>query len=146
MHTKTSTSWYDVTHDDEPKNSYSKQTTKLLLFRILWHNLSKFITQMGLYCSKQLEATFHITTTTTQPSYGPFSRTTQVSRCQKRNFWTLWCKGRLTEADTFHQFCEKPLHITFNTPCESWGSRTGLSHFQARWHTERRPFNASFPE
>jgi len=35
-----------------------------------------------------------------QPFYGPFSRTTWVSRCQKRNFWTLWCKGRLTEADT----------------------------------------------
>ena len=35
-----------------------------------------------------------------QPFYGPFSRTTRVSRCQKRNFWTLWCKGRLTEADT----------------------------------------------
>ena len=32
--------------------------------------------------------------------YGPFSGTTRVSRCQKRNFWTLWCKGRLTEADT----------------------------------------------
>jgi len=30
----------------------------------------------------------------------PFSGTTQVSRCQKKNFWTLWCKGRLTEADT----------------------------------------------
>jgi len=41
-----------------------------------------------------------ITTTTPQPFYGPFSRTTQVSRCQKENFWTLWCKGRLTEADT----------------------------------------------
>jgi len=30
----------------------------------------------------------------------PFSGTTQVTRCQKRNFWTLWCKGRFTEADT----------------------------------------------
>jgi len=34
-----------------------------------------------------------------QPFYGPFSRTTRVSRCQKRTFG-LWCKGRLTEADT----------------------------------------------
>jgi len=34
-----------------------------------------------------------------QPFYGPFSRTTQVSRCQKRTSG-LWCKGRLTEADT----------------------------------------------
>jgi len=39
------------------------------------------------------------THTHTQPFYSHFSRTTQVSRCQKRNFWTLWCKGRLTEAD-----------------------------------------------
>jgi len=31
--------------------------------------------------------------------YSLFSGTTRVSRCQKRNFWTLWCKGRLTEAD-----------------------------------------------
>jgi len=37
----------------------------------LLRKLSKFITQTGLYCSKQLET-------------------------------------------TFHQFCEKPLHITFN--------------------------------
>jgi len=35
-----------------------------------------------------------------QPFYGPFSGTTQLSQFQKRNFWTLWCKGRLTEADT----------------------------------------------
>jgi len=34
-----------------------------------------------------------------QPFYGRFSGTTRVSWCQK-NFWTLWCKGRLTEADT----------------------------------------------
>ena len=32
-----------------------------------------------------------------QPFYGPFSGTIRVSRCQKR---TLWCKGRLTDADT----------------------------------------------
>ena len=50
--------------------SNTKETTKLLLFSILLRNLSKFITQTGLHCSKQLET-------------------------------------------TFHQFCEKPLHITF---------------------------------
>jgi len=26
----------------------------------------------------------------TSTVYGPFSGTTRVSRCQKRNFWTLW--------------------------------------------------------
>jgi len=35
-----------------------------------------------------------------EPFYGPFSGTTRLSRWQKRIFWTLWCKGRLTEADT----------------------------------------------
>jgi len=34
------------------------------------------------------------TTTTLQPFYGTFSGTTRVS-----NFWTLWSKGTLTEAD-----------------------------------------------
>jgi len=42
-----------------PKNNYTKKTTKLLLFSILQCNLLKLITQMGLYCSKQLETTFH---------------------------------------------------------------------------------------
>jgi len=36
-----------------------QKTTKLLLFSILQCKLSKFTTQMGLYCSKQLETTFH---------------------------------------------------------------------------------------
>jgi len=42
-----------------PKNSYTKKTNKLVIFSILRHNLSKFVTQTGLYCSKQLETTFH---------------------------------------------------------------------------------------
>jgi len=54
----------------EPKNNYTKKTIELRLFSILRHSLLKLITQMGLYCIKQLET-------------------------------------------TFHQFCEKPLHITF---------------------------------
>jgi len=40
-----------------PKNSYTKTTTKVL-FSILRYNLSKFITQTGLYCNMQLETTF----------------------------------------------------------------------------------------
>jgi len=42
-----------------PKNSYTKKTNKLVIFSILRHNLSKFVTQMGLYCSYQLETTFN---------------------------------------------------------------------------------------
>ena len=43
------------------KNSYrpTKKTNKLVIFRILQHNLSKKITQSGLCCSKQLETTFN---------------------------------------------------------------------------------------
>jgi len=32
------------------------------------------------------------------PFYGPLSGTSRVSRCQKRT--SLWCNGRLIEADT----------------------------------------------
>jgi len=53
---KTSVSWYDVTHDG---NNYTKKTNKLVLFIILRHDLSKLVTQTGLYCSKQLETTFN---------------------------------------------------------------------------------------
>jgi len=42
-----------------PKNSYTKKTNKLVIFSILRHNLSKFVTQTGFYCSKQLETTFN---------------------------------------------------------------------------------------
>jgi len=42
-----------------PKNSYTKKSNKLVIFSILRHNLSKFVTQAGLYCSKQLETTFN---------------------------------------------------------------------------------------
>ena len=50
---------------------------------------------------------------TPRPFYGPFSGTTQVSLCQKRNFWTLWCKGRLTEAGTQTiRLCATPSGLT----------------------------------
>jgi len=42
-----------------PKNRYTKKTNKLVIFSILRHNLSKFVTQTGLDCSKQLETTFN---------------------------------------------------------------------------------------
>jgi len=42
------------------------------------------------------------TTTTPQLFYSPFYRTIRpVGEPEpEENFWTLWCKGRLTEADT----------------------------------------------
>jgi len=38
----------------------------------------------------------HHTTTV----YGPFFRYHSGEPVPEENFWTLWCKGRLTEADT----------------------------------------------
>jgi len=42
-----------------PKNIYTKKTNKLVIISILRHNVSIFVTQTGLYCSKQLETTFN---------------------------------------------------------------------------------------
>jgi len=36
---------------------------------------------------------------TTQPFYGPFFRENPGEPVPEENFWTLWCKGRLREAD-----------------------------------------------
>jgi len=38
--------------------------------------------------------------TTPQPFYGLFFRDHPGEPVPEENFWTLWCKGRLTEADT----------------------------------------------
>jgi len=35
-----------------------------------------------------------------QPFYGPFSGTARGEPVPEENFWTLWCKERLTEANT----------------------------------------------
>jgi len=40
---------------------------------------------------------YHTTTTT---SLGPFFRDHPGEPVPEQNFWTLWCKERLTEADT----------------------------------------------
>jgi len=42
---------------------------------------------------------YYIMHTTPQPFYGPF-RDHPGEPVPEENFWTLWCKGRLTEADT----------------------------------------------
>jgi len=40
------------------------------------------------------------TTVLPQPFYGPFFRDHPGEPVPEENLWTLWCKGRLTEADT----------------------------------------------
>jgi len=60
MQKNTSVSWYDVTYDGNSRRiTIPKKTNKLVLFSILRHNLSKSVTQTGLYCSKQLETNFN---------------------------------------------------------------------------------------
>ena len=75
------------------------------------------------------------TTTTPQPFYDPFSGTTRVSRCQKlENFWTLLCKGRLTEADT-------PTIWLGTTPSGLTGAH--LHHFLQAGCPSCRPTNSA---
>jgi len=48
--------------------------------------------------SADLSINFYHTTTTTV--LRPFFRDHPGELVPEENFWTLWCKGRLTEADT----------------------------------------------
>ena len=68
-------------------------------------------TQLRLYRTNLYLAELHNTFTSsvfkniingtiTQPFYGPFFREHPGELVPEENFWTLWCKGRLTEADT----------------------------------------------
>jgi len=57
---KTSVSWYDVTHDGNIRRiTIPKRPINLYFLAFLWHNLLKFVTKTGLYCSKQLKTTFN---------------------------------------------------------------------------------------
>ena len=51
MQTKTSTSWYDITHGDKPKNNYTKRPLNVYFLAFLRCNLSKFITQVYIAVS-----------------------------------------------------------------------------------------------
>jgi len=58
--------------------------------------------KMQLKCRKQFTEQFvninEITTATTV--LRPFFRNNPGEPVPEENFWTLWCKGRLTDADT----------------------------------------------
>ena len=47
----------------------------------------------------KMNSNLYLTTTTTTV-LRPFFRDHPVEPVPEENFWTLWCKGRLTEADT----------------------------------------------
>ena len=69
-----------------------------------------------------------MTNTHTQPFYGPFFRDHPGEPVLEENFWTLWCKGRLTEADT-------PTTRLGATP-----SRLTSAHLHHPIFTDRMPF------
>jgi len=48
--------------------------------------------------TKHTSSRYHTTTTTTV--LRPFFQDHPGEPVPEENFWTLWCKGRLTEADT----------------------------------------------
>ena len=49
-----------------------------------------------LYLVRQMSLCYHTTTTILRP----FFRDVPGEPVSEENFWTLWCKGKLTEADT----------------------------------------------
>ena len=54
----------------------------------------------GINGRKTLLVTFRINTTTTTTVLQPFFLDHPGEPVPEDNFWTLWCKGRLTEAET----------------------------------------------
>jgi len=59
-----------------------------------------WITEISVPYRKLGSRNMHITTTTT--ILRPFFRDHPGEPVPEENFWTLWCKGRLKEADTDH--------------------------------------------
>jgi len=55
---------------------------------------------MDFCCTSVPPHHHHITTTTTTTVLQPFFRDHPGEPVLEENFWTSWCKGRLTEADT----------------------------------------------
>jgi len=62
----------------------------------LWDNCKRFLT--GRYYTLKTHTVTHTHTHTTV--LRPFFRDHPGEPVSAGNFWTLWCKGRLTEADT----------------------------------------------
>ena len=58
------------------------------------------VTQVFTYNNKGTHVHCTTTTTTTTTVLRPFFRDHPGEPVPEENFWTLWCKGRLTEADT----------------------------------------------
>jgi len=66
----------------------------------LTHKTHKTSQTHVYYCFLRNFVIILITTTTTTTVLRPFFRDHPGETVPKENFWTLWCKGGLTEADT----------------------------------------------
>jgi len=62
--------------------------------------VTSFATELATPTVTDVRTPYHTTTTTTTTVLWPFFRDHPGEPVQEENFWTLWCKGRLTEADT----------------------------------------------
>jgi len=84
----------------------------------------KTTTSAHLYASRVASDRWHTvhthTHTHTQPSYGPFSRTTRVSRCQKNLLLDFMVQRKITEADTLTiQLGATPSRLISDPPLSS---------------------------
>jgi len=62
-------------------------------------SLNTLTNEWNLFADQQKSFVVGLFHTTPQPFYGLF-RDHAGDLVPEENFWTLWCKGRLTEADT----------------------------------------------
>ena len=93
-----------------------------------WHNWSRFF-QAGCRCfctANSVKTPPHTHTTVLRP----FFRDHPDEPVPEKNFWTLWCKGRLTEVDT----------LTIRLGATASGLTSAHLHHPPIFFTDRMPF------
>jgi len=78
--------------------------------------LCQYIPVVTLLNSSPFLKAFITTTTTNKTDLRPFFRDHPCEPEPEENLWTLWCKGRLTEADTQTVSGWAPLHPDYTVP------------------------------
>ena len=90
---RTCQSWYSSVHSDDLQTIHRRLKQMPTMTVLITHSLSDTLP------SHQSTA-LYFTTTTTTTVLRPFFRDHPGEPVPEENVWTLWCKGRLTEADT----------------------------------------------
>jgi len=114
-----------------PKNMYTKKTIKLP-FSILECNLSKFITQMGLYCSKQLETT--CSSILWKPGISPLRL--QLTQENKNDGTSTWRKS-------VTMFSPTTLRLKHGQKYDSMWQKRKLHHSKSRRYERESSFCVS---